>query len=187
MVKITKRVVVKPTVPPTVPPTVCPAVPYMDPIVKPTVNTAVKPAVFPVVKPAVFPVVKPAVFPVVKPVVSHAIKPAYRARSVEEHLWFIRECALCITGDWIDQYENWKRFVFALKNEMPGQDGCDLAIEIASRASRFPTGDGTAELWAVAEANGSIGAGSIIYWARECNSDAFRAVCSLRSIKFPDY
>ena len=99
--------------------------------------------------------------------------------------WFIRECALCIPGDWIDKYENWFRFVCAVKKTFPDNDGLELAIEIAKRSPRFPSGEGTRELWDTIENNGAIGPGSIVHWAKETNPVAFAKVCALRAHKFP--
>lgn len=99
--------------------------------------------------------------------------------------WFIRECALCIPGTWIDKYDNWFRFVCAVKSVFSGPDGLELAIEVSKRAPRFPSAQGTVELWQTVSPAGKIGAGSIIHWAQETNPAAFAAVCKLRASKFP--
>lgn len=98
--------------------------------------------------------------------------------------WFIQECALCIPGEWIDKYDNWFRFVCAVKSVFPNENGLKLAISVSQRAPRFPDAAGTVELWNTVTPK-QIGAGSIIHWAKETNPAAFAVVCRLRADKFP--
>ena len=106
-------------------------------------------------------------------------------RAALKQRMFVRECALCIPGTWIDNYTNWRNFVFAMKSAMPDAEGLKITCEVASRAPRFPTGHGTTELWDSASPNGELTAGSIIYWAQTLNPVGFASICALCESSFP--
>jgi P4 family phage/plasmid primase-like protien len=94
-----------------------------------------------------------------------------RATSSEDFQLADKLCA-CLTPAWLEKYTNWRDMVFCLKAVAQGrQEGLAIAVKHAARSSRH-TGAAhaaaTTLLYQRADVRGSIGWGSLHFWAKAC-------------------
>lgn len=82
----------------------------------------------------------------------------------------------CLTPEWLEKYTNWRDLVFCLKAVTQGSTaGLHILQRHTTRSPRHkgPSHlDATSKLYVKADVRGSIGWGSLHYWARGCNPEA---------------
>lgn len=94
----------------------------------------------------------------------------------DEEMKLLTDLLDCLTGEWVEVYENWRDLCFAMRNVAPTSTGQALLVKVAQRSPRHRTeqdAKATREKWSQAKPDGTIGIGSIYYWAKLCNPEKY--------------
>jgi P4 family phage/plasmid primase-like protien len=97
-----------------------------------------------------------------------------RATSSEDFTLADKLCS-CLTPEWLEKYTNWRDMVFCLKAIAQGrQEGLAIALRHAARSIRHrhsAHAQATTALYQRADVRGSIGWGSLHFWAKACSPE----------------
>jgi phage/plasmid-associated DNA primase len=107
-------------------------------------------------------------------------RPTTPSRITDDDLKILDRLCDCLTPDWLDKYSNWRDLVFGLKAVTQGRSaGRELLLRHTTRSPRHRSeadADATRKLWDTADVKGTIGWGSLHYWAKLCSPDKHHAI-----------
>ena len=107
-------------------------------------------------------------------------RPPTPLRMTDEDMLTIEKLCECLTPDWLDKYANWRDLVFGIKAVTQGRSaGRELLLRHTIRSPRHRSEadiEATRRLWDTADVKGTIGWGSLHYWAKQCSPDKHHAI-----------
>lgn len=104
------------------------------------------------------------------------LPPVRTQTNVPKSLMELKQLCDCLTPEWLKDFENWKKFAYAMKSAGDDDDTLNLFLATSARASGYDTT--TAEysnrqFWRAARPNGRISVGSLKHWAKLCNPQKY--------------
>ena len=97
-------------------------------------------------------------------------------KTSEADLQLLADLLDCLKADWLQHYDNWYRLVFAVKNCSNSSTARDLVVKVCRRSPKHNTEEGassTLAIWAKAKTDGTLGMGSLRYWAKLNDPDKY--------------
>jgi P4 family phage/plasmid primase-like protien len=104
------------------------------------------------------------------------LPPIRTQTDVPKSLMELKQLCDCLTPEWLKDFENWKKFAYAMKSAGDDDDTLNLFLMTSARAAGYDSAGAehsNRQFWRAARPNGRISVGSLKHWAKLCNPQRY--------------